>query len=368
MNILIITTRLNLGGIGVYVNSLARGLIKKGHKVIVASSGGTLENPLKEAGIQHIHIPIDTSTEVGPHIMVSVMRLLKIVRSENIQIIHAQTRVSQIIGHYIEKFSGATFVTTCHGFFKRRLFRMLLPCWGNKVAAISDAVREHLINTMKVPMINVELIYNGIDANIMEDAFSKEDIDNARRDFKLSSYPIIGITARLSSVKGHMYLILAMPRIKQVFPDAQLLMVGSGKSKYETKLRAICKRLNIEKDVLFEPSTDNVPRALSVMDVFVLPSIQEGLGLSLLEALAMGLPVVASNVGGISSVIKHEKNGILVPPKDDKALADAVIRLLQDKEYVKKLAEKGRQTVKDKFTLDRMIENIEGFYAKALKK
>ncbi|MCK4827898.1 glycosyltransferase, partial [bacterium] len=117
MNILLITTRLNLGGIGVYASSLARGLKKKGHKVIVASSGGELENVLSNSGIKHIYLPIDTSSEVGPHIMMAVMRLLKVIRKENIQIVHGQTRVSQVIGHYLEKFSKAVFVTTCHGFF-----------------------------------------------------------------------------------------------------------------------------------------------------------------------------------------------------------------------------------------------------------
>ncbi len=367
MNILLITTRLNLGGIGIYASSLARGLKKKGHKVIVASSGGELENVLSNSGIEHIYLPIDTSSEVGPHIMMAVMKLLKVIRKENIQIVHGQTRVSQVISHYLEKFSKVVFVTTCHGFFKRRLIRRLLPCWGTRVVAISDAVREHLVNTMKVPKNKIELIYNGIDASFLEKGYSEVDLNRVKKEFNLSSNLVIGITARISSVKGHVYLLRAIPKIREVFPGIQLLIVGSGKTRYEKQLHNMCRKLNIERNVVFQPGIQNVYKALSVMNVFVLPSIQEGLGLSLLEALAAGLPVVASNVGGIYSVIRHEENGILVPPKDVKALADAIITVLKDKDYAKRLGQRGKQTVREKFTLDKMIDRVEGFYTRALE-
>ena len=177
---------------------------------------------------------------------------------------------------------------------------------------------------------------------------------------------MVGITARLSSVKGHIYLLRAISRIKAIYPDIQLFVVGSGRARYEKKLHHMCKKLNIERNVVFQPGMRNVYRALSVMDVFVLPSVQEGLGLSLLEALAMGLPVVASNVGGVYSVIQHEENGILVPPKDDKALAEAIARLLKNRDYAKALGERGKQTIEDKFTLDKMIDKVEKFYSRAL--
>lgn len=367
MNILLITTRLNLGGIGVYVTSLARGLRKKGHKVIVVSSGGKLENVLTSSNIEHIYLPIDTSSEAGPHIMMAVMKLLRVIRKEDIQIVHAQTRVSQVIGYYLEKFSKAIFVTTCHGFFKRRLIRRLLPCWGRRTVAISDAVREHLVNKMKVPKAKIELLYNGIDINLVKKEYSKQDLDKIRKEFNLASDLVVGITARLSSVKGHIYLLRAISRIKEVFPDVQLLIVGSGKSRYETKLHRMCKKLNIDRNVIFQPGMQDVYKALSVMDVFVLPSVQEGLGLSLLEALSAGLPVVASNVGGIYSVIRDEENGLLVPPKDDKALAEAIIRLLKNKDYAKALGQKGIQVIREQFTLDKMIERMEEFYLHALQ-
>ncbi|MFH0731368.1 MAG: glycosyltransferase family 4 protein [Candidatus Omnitrophota bacterium] len=367
MNILIITTRLNLGGIGVYVVSLARGLKQKGHKVIVASSGGDLKEVLTSCGIEHIDVPIDTSSEVGPHVMIAGMKLLKVIKNEKIDIVHAQTRVSQVIAHYLHKFSKVTVVTTCHGFFKSRLIRMFLPCWGSRVIAISDAVKEHLVIAMKVPEKNIELIYNGIDTSFLGQKYSESEHKKIKEQFNLTSDFVIGITARLSSVKGHVYLLRAMSRIKNVFPKAQLLIVGSGSKKYERSLHDICNKLNIENSVIFYPAIQNIYKALSVMDVFVLPSIQEGLGLSMIEAMAVGIPVVASNVGGVSSVIEHEKNGILVAPKDDSVLAEAILRLLNDKEFARKLGEEGKKTVQDKFTLNRMVEKTERFYLNALR-
>ncbi|MBN1405773.1 MAG: glycosyltransferase family 4 protein [Candidatus Omnitrophica bacterium] len=367
MNILLLTTRLNLGGIGVYVATLACALKKRGHKVIVASSGGELEDILKSKGIEHVHISINTSSEIGPHVMIAAMKLLKIIRKENIQLIHAQTRVAQVIAQYLEKFSKVTFVTTCHGFFKRRFIRILLPCWGRRVIAISDAVREHLVNTMKVSKENIELVYNGIDASVAQRHYSKEEITAFKKEFNLKADKVIGITARMSSVKGHIYLLMAMPKIKQAFPDIQLFMVGSGDKKYEDKLKTMCARLKIEESVIFHPSIRDIHKALVVMDIFVLPSVQEGLGLSILEALAGGLAVVASNVGGIYSVIKHEENGILVPPKDHAALADAVIRLLKDEALAKAMGKRGIEIVNEKFTIDKMVKDTEAFYLRALE-
>ncbi len=368
MNILLVTTRLNLGGIGVYVVSLAKGLKKRGHNVIVASSGGKLESVLNSEGITHIYMPIDTSSEIGPHAMVAVMKLLKIVRKENIEIVHAHTRVSQVIGYYLEKFSKAVFVTTCHGFYKRRLIRILLPCWGRRTIAISDAVKDHLIDAMKVPEDKVELIYNGIDMDRKPQEDPQRKTEDIKKEFNINNSPVVGITARLSSVKGHIYLLMATARLKESFPGIRLLIVGSGDARYEKKLKHMCKKLNIEENVIFQPGIENIYKALSIMDVFVLPSIEEGLGLSVLEALSVGLPVVASDVGGISSVIENGVNGVLVPRKNSKALTEAITRLLNDRDYAISLGKKGIDVILERFTLDKMIDSVEKFYLSALTK
>ncbi|MFA5069113.1 MAG: glycosyltransferase, partial [Candidatus Omnitrophota bacterium] len=163
MNILILTTHLDLGGIGVYTLSLSLALKEAGMAVVVASSGGALVHELERAGIEHVYIPVKTSCDIGFHTFVSVVRLSSLIRGRGIDIVHAQTRVTQVIAHLLCRKTGARFVSTCHGFFKMKWFRRVLPCWGERVIAISDAVRQHLVCDLKVPKERVSIIYNGID-------------------------------------------------------------------------------------------------------------------------------------------------------------------------------------------------------------
>ena len=368
MKILLLSTHLNLGGIGVYVLSLAKGLARRGHDVFVASSGGDLVAPLESLGVSHMTINIRTKSEISPKVFLAQRYIAQIIKEKNIEIIHAHTRVTQVLAHLVSKKLGIPYVTTCHGFFKSRLFREIFPCWGNRCLAISEAVREHLVNDLGVKKEEVAVVHNGVEIErFFPDKFNQEQKEKFKKDYGLkNNLPVIGTVARLSSVKGQQYLILAMERILKDNPQTQLLLVGNGPEK--ERLFNQVKELNIENKVFFSPPTLDTSVPLSVMDVFVFPSLSEGLGLAIIEAQAMGLPVVASDVGGIYTLVKDGINGFLVQSRDPEALAQAILKLLKDKKLAKEMGKRAKEQARQEFNLKQMCCAIEQAYQHVLKR
>jgi len=363
MNILYLTNHLNIGGITSYVLSLATGLKKRGHNIYVASSGGQLLPKFIEEGINYICIPIKTKQEVSPKILASMLKLKAALKSEHIDIIHSNSRTTQVLGYLFSQKTGVPHIFTCHGFFKKRFFRKLFPCWGRKTIAISESVKEHLIRDFKVQDKNVVVIHNGIDVARYR-VQSTEYRVQKKRELGLGEGPVVGIVARLSDVKGHIYLIEAMKDVLEKVPQAQLLIVGEG--KMEKVLVRLSERLGIKKNVFLIPSISQTMDVLSIMDVFVMPSLKEGLGLALMEAMASGLAVIGSDVGGIKSLIQNGYNGLLVRPADSKDLAAAILELLQNPERVQSLGNSARVFIAKNFSLEKMISETEEVYKKCV--
>jgi glycosyltransferase involved in cell wall biosynthesis len=363
MNILFITNHLNTGGITSYVLTLASGLKKRGHNAYVASAGGELAFKFKEAGIGYIPIPIRTKKELSPGIIFSALKLSGIINKNKIDIIHAHSRTTQVLSWFLHKFTGRARVFTCHGFFKRRLLRRIFPCWGEGLIAISEQVREHLIKDFRVPGKDIVVINNGIDIDRFKAAALKSKT-RTREKLGLGAGPVIGIIARLSDVKGHKYLIMAMPEILKKYPQAQLLIVGTGKTQQD--LTGLASGLGIVKSVFFVPEIPDTTDALSATDIFVLPSLQEGLGLALMEAMAAGLAVIGSNVGGIKTLIREGQNGLLVNPADSNALAGAILTLLNDPLMREKLGKAGQDFIQHNFSQDKMVRETEKEYQRCL--
>jgi len=364
MKVLLLATHLNIGGVAVYTINLAKGLKKKDIFVSVASSGGELVKRLEKSGIPHLTLGIRTKCEFNPKLILAFFKLLMFIKKNNIDIIHAQTRVTQVLAYFCSRFSGASYVSTCHGFFKKtRIARRLFSAWGSHVIAISDVVVEHLVKDLSVKRDDVSLIYNGVDNEAFSQALDKDEKGILKSNLGLDKSPVIGSISRLSPVKGLKYLLLAMKDILCEMPEARLLLVGEGPSK--EYLMGLARKLGIENNVFFALNTTQTQRFLSIIDVFIFYSLEEGLGLSLLEALASGKSCVASNVGGVSSIIEDGVTGILVPPKDTHALKDAIIRVLKDKRLSASLAKKGNAMVKEKFSLDKMVKGVIDVYKKS---
>lgn len=360
MNILYLTNHLNIGGISSYVLSLARGMKERGHGVYIASSSGELAERFNAEGLPVLHIPINTKSEANlPKILSSLFGSLRYIKEKDIDIVHSNTRVTSVLGSLLENFSHTLHISTCHGFFKKRLSRRIFPCWGRKVIAISGQVRGHLVDDLGVRPQDIRVIPNGIELSRFR-VYAPEFKEEAKKNLGLGPGPVVGIVARLSDVKGHVYLIEAMKSVLEKAGDAQLLIVGNGNMKKE--LVSLTRRLGIEKSVFFMPAVWDTAKILPIMDLFVLPSLKEGLGLSLMEAMASGLAVVGSDVGGIKSLIQHGQNGLLVQPADSLSLASLISGLLKDKVKAQSLGDNARSFINKSFSQEVMVLETERVY------
>jgi len=284
------------------------------------------------------------------------------LKDNAIEVIHAQTRVTQVVGEVLSRLTGVTCMSTCHGFFKHaRLARRIAPCWGRAVIAISPAVQEHLQRDFQVPAESIHLIANGIE---LEDfpLVSEPDRQKVKQRFALSSHRVIGMIARLSDVKGQHVLLDALPSVIKEAPDVRCVLVGQG--KYEGKLRSQIVALGLQDHVRIEPIVSRTAEIFPLFDLFIVPSLQEGLGLSVLEAQAAGLPVVASEIGGIPTLIEDGTTGVMVPAGDAAALAGAITRLLQDPARSRDMGLRAREFVQSRFSAAVMVEKTTNVYEK----
>lgn len=188
-----------------------------------------------------------------------------------------------------------------------------------------------------------------------------------RREYGIpGGAPLLGVVARLEPEKGHRYLIEAMPAILRGAPETWLVIVGEGSLDGELRAQAAALPAPAGDRVVFTGRREDVAAITGDVDIAVLPSLREAQGISILEAMARRKPVVASGVGGIPEVLTNGLDGLLVPPADPAALADACIRLACSPELRARMGEAGRATVEARFSLDAMVRQIEEVYDEEL--
>ena len=253
MRILLLTTHLEMGGIAKYVTTLAKVLKHWGHTVFVASSGGEMEEVLDRERIRHIHLDIRTKSELSPKVIKSFFRLKAFLKDEKINLIHAHTRVTQVLSELIRRRCEIPYVTTCHGFFKRRIGRRMFGCWGEKVIAISEAVREGLIRDFNVKKEKIEVIHTGIELEKFLNGLSERERTEVRYTWNLGKRPVVGTIGRLSSVKGQDILLKAAALFAKDLYKLTVLLVGDGPEKERLKKFAV--RGGFQKGVFVRSAT-----------------------------------------------------------------------------------------------------------------
>lgn len=363
MRILHLTSHLNVGGITSYVLSLSKALRQRGHDILVASDGGQLASEVSDGEMTHWSVPLHTSMEFSPQIWAATRTLARRLRAEPVDVLHAHTRVGQVVADRLSRRLAIPYVTTWHGFFRPNLGRRLWPCTGNVTIAISEPVREHLVRDFHVPERRVRLIPHGIDPIPFETPVEPQLQAKLREQARLpSDGPVLGTVARLVPSKGVDQLIRSLLQIRASVPDARLLIVGDGEDR--PRLERIAAGCGLAQAVHFTGALPETRVALSVMDVVVfLPAEQEGFGLSLLEAMACGRPVVAVRRGtGAPWVLDQGGIGAVVEPDDLGALAAAITRFITSAERSRHAADQARAVVKERFSLSRMVDAVEAVY------
>ena len=364
MRILHITSHLNVGGITTYVMQLADGLAARGHQVIVAADHGELESRFGSNGLSHWRVPLHTKAEFSPQAAVAYWRLSRKLSDEPVDLIHAHTRVAQVVADRLAARHRVPYVTTWHGFYRRRWARRWLPCTGMRTIAISQPVARHLTEEFGLDPGRVRLVPHGIDVSRFQRPVDSRDQAALRARAGLApGGPVVGTVARLVPSKGVSQLVAAFPHLLAKVPQAQLLIVGDGPDR--TELEQLAGRLGISQRVRIAGNLPDTRAPLSLMDAFVfLPAEQEGFGLALLEAMAVGVPVAAVRRGGGSTwVLERSPVGLVVEPGDPQRLGEAIARLLQDRGFAHRLAEQARDVVRAEYDVERVITQVEQVYA-----
>lgn len=297
----------------------------------------------------------------------SFLKVAKILRREKIEVIHTHNTQPFVDGTIGALLSGVkTIVHTDHArnfpdSFRYMLAEHLMSYFAYKIIGVSEHTSENLIQYEKISPKKIMTIDNGIDGSRFEIEINQHE---KRKELGIrSNGPVIGLGVRLAEQKGITYLLQAMPQVINVFPDVTLVVAGDGELKEELQRDAI--QLGIENNILFPGARLDIPELLKLFEIYVLPSLWEGMPMVLLEAMAAGCPVVATDVGGVSKVIDSEVNGLLVAPRDHGQLAIAIIRLLNHEQLRKDYAQRALQKFNKKFSADIMTRQYEDLYLRA---
>ena len=235
--------------------------------------------------------------------------------------------------------------TRAHGVLDRIFTRT-----ADRVVVLSQAVKTHMVTREGAPPDKIDMFYQGFDFDAL--AASDDDAQRVRAEFGLQSAFVVGCVARFFKTKGHVYLFRAMRALVGEIPNLRILLLGGGD---RSAIGAMIRDEGLGDRVIFAGYRRDVPACLRAMDVVVHPSLTEAFCQAIVEALAAGSPIVATNVAGAPEVVTDGTHGLLVPPADSSAIAAAVLRLHRDPSLARRLAEAGRRSVTERFTIDRMI-------------
>ncbi|HCG76369.1 MAG: hypothetical protein CO162_02405 [bacterium (Candidatus Ratteibacteria) CG_4_9_14_3_um_filter_41_21] len=346
---------LKIGGAERVVANIAEGLDKERYQISIwcLAGGGEIADELKAKGIDLKILGIGNY-----HNPLNILKLILLLKKERFNIVHMHGYFATTIGRIAARISGipilVTHLHTTHYNLKLRniIVDKILNLFTQKIICVSEAVKKSFIDTEDGAKGKFIVIYNGIDKK----KYTLHQLDDRRE--------IITTVSSLYPHKGHTHLLKAMKEVLTSFPRVRFWIVGEGPLKEKLKKEAI--NLEISSQVSFLGKRKDIPEILSQSVLFVLPSLREGLPLTILEAIAVGLPVIATEVGGIPEAVIDKETGFLVPPENAEALAEAIINLLKNPKMMEEMGQKGRKIFEEKFTTQIMIGKLENLYQKLI--
>ncbi len=358
IRILLMIDEASMGGGQQHLLWLARGLNRKLFDVAVACApAGYLVDQLSRS-----EIPVFPMIMKNRLSLRSVLECRRILKSFRPDIVHTHGGTAGFTGRIASKLAGVQgTVHTYHGihylhyrdWVRRTAFRaadFLLKRWTSRLICVSKSDFDAGCKAGIVDPVKAVVIRNGIDVG----EFSRRITGKRKRE------RVIGTIGRLHIQKGHRWLIEALPAVRRQIPGAVIEIVGDGELRAELEQQA--GSLGAGAQVRFLGERTDIPALLAGMEIFVLPSLWEGLPLVLLEAMAASRPIVATGVDGVLEVVEDGKDALLVPPGDATALAEAIILVLKKPALARQLASRARKKVCREFDIQSMISEIAGVY------
>jgi glycosyltransferase involved in cell wall biosynthesis len=387
-----IITRLDMGGSA--QNTLLTALHHDSQYYNVCLiKGSTLESAMTEAETRLVEDQLESAREQGIEIIDvpslvrrispindsrALVALFRLMRKARPHIVHTHTSKAGILGRLAAWLVRVpTIIHTPHGHvfyghFGRLLSRIFLQVekllgriTHHHIALTPEESNDYL-NLGVAKSNNISVIHSGVDLNCFKRSKTKS---NPGRD-ELAIPPdslVVGYVGWLIPIKGVTHLVNAMAEVVQRHPNSLLVLVGKGdeKGEEEVKLSKQVENLGIVDNVRFLGWRPDVNKIMGCFDIFVLPSLNEGMGRVLVEAMSAGLPIVASRVGGIPDLVKHGENGLLVPPANAGALEQAISDLLSNKSRRKHMGETGKKMC-HLYSVEAMVEKIDNLYSRLL--
>ncbi len=359
--VLHIVEDLEVGGLERVVESIALGLNKNKYEVQVwcLARGGVIAEELirKKLSVKILRM----SSYYNP---IQIIKLSKLLRLSKIDIVHTHGYFGGTFGRLAAILAGTPAIfahvhTSYFGFKKRNIFvDKILSYFTNKIISVSEATKDFVCNFEGIHPKKVCVIYNGAGPrNILK---KRMTVDRNSFGFSRADFVVVTV-ASLVKNKGHIVIIDAIKSVVKNNGNIKLLIIGDGPLKnglekyvIDCQLGSHIRFVGIRKDVF---------ALLYLADLFILSTIErEGLGLSIIEAMSMGLPVIGTSIGGIPELIKNKENGLLVRPGNSHELAVAIQRLVSDKDQRKKMVKQGKKMYEQKFTAVKMVKQIELLY------
>ncbi len=329
-------------------------LRKNGHHVEVVCPPGWLPGYLEAHGIK-AHV----SEMKGQGWFRTLGLVMRTIRSSNIDVVHSHLTRATYFGAIGGGLRHTPVVASVHIGNHDQVYKRM--CRGrNRLVAVSNYVRG-LLHGRGIPDRFIDTVYNGTDFVGFAPASSNE----VRAEFGLApDRKVIGLVGRVCREKGHLIMVDAMQQIRDSFPNAHVMFVGRVEPQFDIEVRSAIHDAGLDDRITMTGVRHDVPRLLDAVDFTAMPSERETFGIAAIEAMARAKPVVASRVGGLMEVVRHQQTGLLVDLRPD-ALADAMAYLLENDSEREKMGEMGRKLVQEKFTLERMLESLEKVYSKA---
>ena len=343
------------------------GLRQRGHEVTIAAPA---ESPLVQKAAQvGIDVVGDVAFRRGFRPLsffhdVYVLRRCHLTAPFDIIHLHGSQDSWACAFAFREMRDGISIVRTKHNIFPIRnhvMNRWLYGKFINHMVCISSEIYRYCTGNSYLSPERLSIIHSAVRQDVLETDQEKKDL---REEWRIGQKFCVGTIGRLREEKGHRYLLQAIPKIVASQRDIVFVIVGDGSLRGE--LQALAQQLGIAQYVLFTGFRDDIRRVLGTCDLFVLPSVSEGLGTVLLEAAAAGIPIIATRVGGIPDIIQNGKHGLLVQPRSPDELAQHILDLYHDRTRGAELARCAREFVLENFSETLLVDKTLALYERLM--
>lgn len=355
MKIIFVLHSHGAGGAERHLLQLMQGLSASGIECIYAGPlDGWLGQQLQTAGFRCNHISFTGFLD-----LLSMLRLVRLIRYERADIVHGHLTRGAYYSGLAAKFSRTVNVATAHSTNAGKWFGR-----AKRIIAVSDAVNRFLV-ACGYPQNKIRTVHHGVPDYASLSRLSRETMHaELKLNKELNTAPVLAMVARFMPAKGHDVALRALASIKQ--KDWTLVLAGSLETPYAKEMQALADQLGIADRIRFIGHRDDVHNIYGSIDILLAPSRREALSLTLLEAAAFSLPIVATDVGGIGEAVADGETGLLVPTEDPAALAHAIGTLLDNTDLRHQMGRNARQRYEQFFTLQGMTDRTIAVYNDAL--